>query len=97
MGITHFIHPGVILREEFLEPLGITAYQLARDIGVDKTRIYRITEGTRDISANTAIRLARYFQTSEELWMNLQTTYDLSQAHAEREEQFQAIKALPRL
>ncbi|GAB3190964.1 HigA family addiction module antitoxin [Nesterenkonia suensis] len=71
MSTTHLIHPGAILREEFLEPLGITAYQLAQDIGVDKTRICRITDGERGISANTAIRLARYFQTTEQFWMNL--------------------------
>ncbi|WP_010525665.1 HigA family addiction module antitoxin [Nesterenkonia sp. F] len=94
MSTTHLIHPGVILHEEFLEPLGISSYRLAQDIGVDKTRIYAIIRGQRDVTADTAIRLARYFDTTEAFWMNLQTTYDLSKEHADHEEELQAIKPL---
>jgi len=71
------IHPGEILKEEFLDPLGLTQYRLARDTSVPPRRINEIVRGTRAISANTALRLARYFGTSERFWMNLQARYDL--------------------
>ena len=71
------IHPGEILDEEFLKPLGVTQYRLAKEISVPARRINEIVHGTRGISADTALRLARYFGTSEQLWMNLQGRYDL--------------------
>ena len=71
------IHPGVILLEEFLEPMGISQYRLARDIGVPPRRINEIVQGKRAISADTALRLSRYFSLSERFWLNLQTRYDL--------------------
>jgi addiction module HigA family antidote len=71
------IHPGEILLEEFLEPMGISQYRLAKDIGVPPVRIHEIVHGRRSISADTALRLARYFQTSERFWLNLQVRYDL--------------------
>jgi addiction module HigA family antidote len=71
------IHPGEILLEEFLEPLGISQYRLAKDISVPPRRINEIVHGIRAITANTALRLARYFGTSERFWLNLQTRYDL--------------------
>lgn len=71
------IHPGEILLEEFLEPLGITQYRLARDIRVPPRRINEIVHGRRAITADTALRLARYFRTSERFWLNLQARYDL--------------------
>ena len=71
------IHPGEILIEEFLKPLGVTQYRLAKEISVPARRINEIVHGTRGISADTALRLARYFGTSEQLWMNLQARYDL--------------------
>jgi addiction module HigA family antidote len=71
------IHPGEILLEEFLEPLGISQYRVAKDISVPPRRINEIVHGTRAITADTALRLARYFGTSERFWMNLQTRYDL--------------------
>jgi addiction module HigA family antidote len=71
------IHPGEILMEEFLEPLGITQYRLAKDVSVPPRRINEIVHGIRSISADTALRLARYFNTSERFWLNLQTRYDL--------------------
>ena len=71
------IHPGEVLSEEFLKPLGVTQYRLAKEISVPARRINEIVHGTRGISADTALRLARYFGTSEELWMNLQARYDL--------------------
>jgi addiction module HigA family antidote len=71
------IHPGEILMEEFLIPMGITQYRLAKDISVPPRRINEIVHGKRAISADTALRLARYFGTSERFWMNLQTRYDM--------------------
>jgi addiction module HigA family antidote len=76
------IHPGEQLREEFLLPLGITAYRLAKDIGVPVTRIQAIIAEHRGISGDTAIRLARYFGTTPEFWMNMQRDYELESAAA---------------
>lgn len=71
------VHPGEILLEEFLSPLGVSQYRLAKDTSVPARRINEIVRGTRSISANTALRLARYFGTSERFWLNLQAHYDL--------------------
>ncbi len=71
------IHPGEILLEEFLDPLGVTQYRLAKDISVPPRRINEIVHGKRAITADTALRLARYFGTSERFWLNLQTRFDL--------------------
>ena len=70
------IHPGEILREEYLIPLEISINRLARDIGVPPGRISEIVNGKRGISADTALRLGRYFKVTPELWMGLQTEYD---------------------
>lgn len=74
------IHAGEILAEEFLTPLGITQHKLAVAIGVPPRRINEIVHGTRRITADTALRLARYFGTSERFWINLQARYDLEVA-----------------
>ena len=71
------VHPGEILLEEFLEPLHVSQYQLAKGLSVPPRRINEIVHGQRRISADTALRLARYFGTSERFWMNLQVRYDL--------------------
>jgi addiction module HigA family antidote len=71
------IYPGEVLVELFMEPLGITRYKLAKDLNVPAPRIYDIVDGKRAISADTALRLARYFDTSPEFWLNLQSHYDL--------------------
>lgn len=71
------VHPGEILLEEFLNPLGISQYRLAKDISVPPRRINDIARGQRSITADTALRLARYFGTTERFWLNLQTRYDL--------------------
>ena len=71
------IHPGEILLEEFLEPLGLSQYRLAKDISVAPRRINEIVHGKRAISADTALRLSRYFGTTDRFWLNLQTAYDL--------------------
>ena len=74
------IHPGEILSEEFLEPLGVTQYRLAKEIGVDPRRIHAIVHGERGISAETALLLSRFFGNSAEFWMGLQSQYDLETA-----------------
>jgi addiction module HigA family antidote len=71
------VHPGEVLLEEFLEPMEISQYRLAKDISVPPRRINEIVHGKRSITADTALRLSRYFGTSEKFWLNLQTGYDL--------------------
>ena len=70
------VHPGELLREEFLEPMGITAYQLAKDIGVPAPRVYDIVTEKRGISPDSALRLSRYFGMSEGYWINAQAHYE---------------------
>lgn len=77
MSKLHPIHPGEILSEEFLNPLEISEYRLAKDIDVPARRINEIVHGTRSISADTALRLGKYFGTSPQFWLNLQSHYDL--------------------
>jgi addiction module HigA family antidote len=74
------IHPGEVLLEEFLNPMGLSQNAIARDIGVPPRRINEIVLGKRGISADTAIRLAKRFKTSEQFWMSLQAEYDLEEA-----------------
>lgn len=71
------VHPGEILLEDFLKPMGISRYRLAKSIGVPQRRIDEICAGKRAITADTALRLARFFGTDAQSWMNLQTEYDL--------------------
>ncbi|CAG0935618.1 Antitoxin HigA [Thermoflexales bacterium] len=74
------VHPGEVLREGFMKPLGLSQYRLAKDIGVPALRISQIVRGQRAITADTALRLARYFGTSPDVWLRLQVTYDLEVA-----------------
>jgi antitoxin HigA-1 len=73
------IHPGEVLQADFLEPLGVSQYRLAQDISVPARRINEIVHGKRAVSADTALRLARYFGTTERFWLNLQARFDLEQ------------------
>lgn len=74
------IHPGEILKKEFLDELGITPYALSRDAGIDKGKLSRIINGKASISADTALRLGKYFDVAPDSWMNLQSRYDLDVA-----------------
>ena len=74
------IHPGEILFEEFLKPMGVSQNKIAREIGVPPRRINEIVHGNRSITADTALRLAKYFGVSEQFWMGLQADYDLEEA-----------------
>lgn len=85
------IHPGEILSLEFLEPLEISAYRLSKDIDVSQTRMSEILLGKRRITADTALRLSRYFGNSPQFWLNLQTQYDLRQAQDENAETYNRI------
>jgi addiction module HigA family antidote len=73
------IHPGDVLREEFLKPLGISAYRLSMDIAVPQTRISEILKGNRSISADTALRLSKYFGNSPNFWLGLQNDFDIEE------------------
>jgi addiction module HigA family antidote len=86
------IHPGEILKEEFLVPLKITAYRLSKDLGIPQTRISEILKGRRRISADTALRLSRYFGNSAKFWLGLQDDYDLEEELTTRKREFQKIK-----
>jgi addiction module HigA family antidote len=87
------IHPGEILREEYLVPLGLSAGALARALGVPRTRIERIVKEQMGISADTALRLAKYFDTSPNVWLNLQTSYDLAVGALALEDELATIEA----
>ncbi len=76
------IHPGEVLLEEFLVPMGISQNRVARDIGVPPRRINEIVHGKRAVTADTAVRLAKYFGVSEQFWMGLQADYDLEEARS---------------
>jgi antitoxin HigA-1 len=77
-------HPGEVLREEYLVPLGLSARALAKELDVPANRLTEIMRGTRDVTADTAIRLGRYFGTDPRFWLNLQAAYDLSKAEKAR-------------
>jgi addiction module HigA family antidote len=83
------IHPGEVLLEDFMKPLGLSQYRLAQDIGVAPIRISQIVNGKRSITVDTALRLARYFGTSAAVWLRLQVRYDLEVAEKELSERIQ--------
>ena len=85
------IHPGEQLREEFMKPLGLTAYRLAKKIGVPISRIQAIIDEHRGISGDTALRLGRFFGTTAEFWLNLQRDFELEQAEIAIGDQIEAI------
>lgn len=86
------IHPGEVLQEEFLVPLQITAYRLSKDTGIPQTRISEIVKGNRRITADTALRLSRYFGTSAKFWLGLQDDYDLEEEETFKEDELKNIR-----
>jgi antitoxin HigA-1 len=86
------IHPGEVLQEEFMRPLDITAYRLSKDLKIPQTRVSEILKGRRRISADTALRLSRYFGNSAKFWLGLQDDYDLEEELSKRKPEFQRIK-----
>ena len=85
------VHPGEMLREEFLAPLGLAPYAVARALGVPCTRIERLAREETPVTPDTALRLARYFGTTPEFWMNVQSAYDLTREEREKRNEIEAI------
>ncbi len=86
------IHPGEVLQEEFLTPLEITAYKLSKDIGIPQTRISEILKGNRRITADTALRLSKYFGNSAKFWLGLQDDYDLEEEQQLKSKEINSIE-----
>ena len=86
------IHPGEVLQEEFLAPLGITAYRLSKEIDIPQTRISEIIKGNRRITADTALRFSRYFGNSPKFWLGLQDDYDLEEEQQQKQDELARIK-----
>lgn len=86
------IHPGEVLDEEFLVPFGISAYRLSKDIGIPQTRISQILKGKRRITADTALRLSKYFGNSARFWLELQIEFDLEEETRNKKSEFNAIR-----
>jgi antitoxin HigA-1 len=86
------IHPGEVLLEEFLKPLGITAYKLSKDIGIPQTRTSEILKGLRRITADTALRLSYYFGNSAKFWLGLQDDYDLEESEKQKIKELRMIR-----
>jgi antitoxin HigA-1 len=86
------VHPGEVLMEEFLKPLNISAYKLSKDLEIPQTRISEILKRKRSISADTALRLSRYFGTSAKFWLGLQDDYDLEEAEKMKRSDFAKIR-----
>ncbi|MFY0599946.1 MAG: HigA family addiction module antidote protein [Cyclobacteriaceae bacterium] len=85
------IHPGEVLSEEFLKPMGVTAYKLSKELLIPQTRISQILKGKRRISADTALRLSKYFGTTAKFWLGLQDDYDLEEESLLKAEEFANI------
>ena len=85
------IHPGEILSEEFLQPLNITPYRLSKDLKIPQTRIFEIIKGNRRITADTALRLSKYFGNSAKFWLGLQADYDIEEGLQGKETELQEI------
>ena len=90
------VHPGEILLAEFLVPFNITAYRLAKDIEIPQTRVAEIIKGNRRITADTALRLSKYFGNSAKFWLGLQDDFDIEEAMVLKGQMLESIKALPR-
>src|SRR5688500_20287467 len=88
------IHPGEILQEEFLTPFQISAYRLSKDIGIPQTRISEIVKGNRRITADTALRLSRYFGNSAKFWLGLQDDFDIEQEEQLKSSELEIIEQL---
>ncbi|MBO9613896.1 MAG: HigA family addiction module antidote protein [Dyadobacter sp.] len=88
------IHPGEVLMEEFLEPMGISAYRLAKETGIPQTRVSEIIKGRRRVTADTALRFSKYFGTTPKFWLGLQDDYDIEEGQHLISEELNEIKAL---
>jgi antitoxin HigA-1 len=86
------IHPGEILQEEFLLPLGLSAYKLSKDVGIPQTRVSEIIKGNRRITADTALRLSKYFGNSAKFWLGLQDDFDIEEVEQIKSKEFGSIE-----
>jgi len=92
MGQLKNIHPGEILREEFLEPMGISAYRLSKETFIPQTRISQILKEQRRITADTALRFAKFFGTSAKFWLGLQDDYDIEEEQRQKKDELNEIR-----
>ncbi len=88
------VHPGEILHNEFLKPLGITAYRISKDLNIPQTRISEIIKGNRRITTDTALRLSKYFGNSAKFWLGLQNDYDIEEKQKEKQNELAEIKRI---
>lgn len=86
------IHPGEVLKEEFLEPMGISVYRLSKETGLSQTRLSQVIRGERGVSAETALKLGKFFGVPAEFWMNLQTLYDIEEAQNRYKKDIESIQ-----
>lgn len=91
------IHPGEVLKEEFLEPMGISVYRLSKETGLSETRLSQIIKGNRSITAETAVKLGKFFGVPEEFWMNLQAFYDIEEAQKLHKKEIESIHSFHEL
>jgi addiction module HigA family antidote len=91
------IHPGEILKEEFLDPMGVTVYRLSRETGLSQTRLSQIIKGERSITAETALKLGKFFNVPAEFWMNLQSLYDIEEAQKQYRKELKSIHSIQEL
>jgi len=91
------IHPGEVLREEFLVPMGISVYRLSKETGLSQTRLSQIIKGKRSITAETALKLGKFFGVAPEFWMNLQSLYDIEEAQKQYKKELKSIHTFEEL
>ena len=88
------IHPGEVLKEEFLKPMGISVYRVSKETGLSQTRLGQVIKGKRAMSAETAVKLGKFFGTPPEFWMNLQSLYDIEDARKQYKKDIEAIQSI---
>jgi len=91
------IHPGEILKEEFLDPMGISVYFLSKETGLSQTRLSQIIRGRRSVTAETAVKLGKFFGVAAEFWMNLQSLYDIEEAQKQYRKEIKSIHTIKEL
>ena len=88
------IHPGEVLKEEFLDPMDISVYRLSKDTGLSQTRLGQLVKGKRGVTAETAVKLGKFFGIAPEFWMNLQSLYDIEEAQKQYKKDLKAIHSI---
>jgi len=88
------IHPGEVLKEEFLKPMGISVYRVSKETGLSQTRLSQVIKGKRGVSAETAVKLGKFFDMPPEFWMNLQSLYDIEEARKQYKKDIESIRSV---